>query len=190
MNQKDQIDGENTALGIIAALVSGICFGMLSLGSDGGEGTLGAYGEFAFVVLYSIAACNTLLASVFSVFIYLAVHETYDDDQAEYFLNLFDSTTFGMGSFAPLVLLESGCVSAALGIVVYLFHYFKLVTAIGATIGVAFGGTFFCQLVMQLTACLYSSHRLNKHILKHQSKRTLSAKDIGSAISTCKGTLY
>jgi len=137
----------------------------------------------AHMLLWLLATVSILLATIFSVFMYLGVSEGKNELEKIHFLNLFDDYTYGFGSKFTLTNAYLSCFCGAAGLCVYisincgLYQLFYSFIVMGPVL------YSFCLFYLQLTSCLYCARKTGTRIL-------MEMKGVQFSISEVKNLLH
>lgn len=186
---KGQVIQENINVGILAALVSTICFSMLQQADSSSffsePSDLQDAAGFAYVVFWVCSSGATLAATVMSVLIILAVNETASREEAEFVLEIIDATTFGFGTHSPLFLLYIGFILGAGGILAYLFLFFTVTVALVSMCTAALIITVFLLTYLSIVAGLHVGRQYSKFIRHDEEEVDLTVDHLKQLLPDC-----
>lgn len=158
---KEQWRNANINTGILSALLLTVWFSFLQQAESWSlpSGSILAY---LYLFAWSCSCAWTLVSTVTSVLVLIAMEETADEEEADYFLTLFDSVTFSIGSKMPIISLCIGGLCAFFGLIVWFKVFFNdIQTIIG--IGCVSAIMFLCaQYYTSMVASLHSARQTSK----------------------------
>lgn len=181
---RQRIETESTNIGLLSALVSTICFAMWqsSIGDGFPQGGMG----IAYCCAWAGASLLTLTSTVLSVIILLACNVVASDIELDYFIDILNKTSSGVGSNSPLILFYLGCLFSGFGIMFGAALFYSTV-GIGVTFSVcAICLYLFFVAYLALVSSLHAS-RVTCKFMQHDTKAVkLNVDEIKTLIAQCK----
>lgn len=179
-----QIRTDCLNIGLLAALISTICFSALLLAFEG-DFLIQAFMGKVYVISWAMACEFTLGSTLLSVFLVMGLDETSSQEETQYFINLFDKITFGVGTNSALLFFHLGCLSACVGLIAGALLYLSFSTAMICIGTFSFGALLQILVYMQLVASLHAS-RETAEFIKHNTKYvSLSVNDVLVLLKQC-----
>lgn len=177
LDNKARLEVELTNVGLLAALVSTICFAMLQTAFES-DFPIDRMVGLAYAVSWTCASFITLCSTVLSIVVLIAVSMMPTAVQLDYFLATFEKISLGLGTMTPLYLLYLGGICTICGLLFGAgLHYSALQVMIVAFFGfLCFLLYAWCYLFM-VSAVQATINTFN--FMDHGSKEvSLSVEDI------------
>jgi hypothetical protein len=143
------------------------------------------YGQ-PFIIAWTLSVILTLCSTVSSVFLLIAIEESSGSVETAYFLDLFDQTTLGLGTMAPLMFLYAGFICIFGGLVTVYFNQYSWTTALVGVAAIICPYGIFCIFLTTMVSALQNARQTSRYVSFHSKKISLPLAQIKNEMENCK----
>jgi hypothetical protein len=181
LDKKAHLEVQFTNIGLLAALVSTICFAMLQSAFES-DFPIDTRSGLAYAICWVCASFLTLGSTVLSIVLVIAINMLDTTAQLDYFIVVFQYISLGVGTLTPLYLLYLGAIFTAIGLLFgagLYFNDFQIIIVVMAAFTCIL---LFAWCYLFMVAALQASTQ-TVSFLQHKTKEvSLSVEDVRSLL--------